>query len=283
MIDRLSSIYTVLTVVDSRDDTLHFFLGPYHLSLGAALFGALQFRNLSTALLASSHSKTSGENINQQQKRRHDAVIRRFRRSVRKLILIISIIDQLRLASILTPYNQYELYINGIYDLVLSGHIHKSHSIFNDDDFTQQVNDFRSMNNFPKESSLLATKFVKIQALLQLLSPIPHQNHSDNNSISGQTIQTRSDEITNENSSKLTIDSSNLCCTQHNQSSPLVPFPINRSISQQSTQFFSNESNSRRNTKYKSRRHSSARLKQGAVSFYTYSKSKKLFFILSIE
>jgi hypothetical protein len=178
------------------------------------------------------------------------------------------------LASILTPYNQYELYRNGIYDLVLAGHIHKSHSIFNDDDFTQQINDFRSMKNFPKESSLLATKFVKIQALLQLLSPTPH---SDNNSISGQTIQTRSDEITNENLSKSTIDSSNLCCTQHNQSSPLVPFPINRSISQQSTQFFSNESNSRRNTKYKSRRHSSARLKQGAVSF-TYIQNQKNYF-----
>jgi len=274
MVDRLSNIYTVLTAVDTRDDTLHLFLGPYHLSLGAAIFGALHFRNLSTALLASSHSKTSGENTSQQQKRRHETILRRFRRSVRKLILIKSIIDQIRIASILTPYNQYELYINGIYDLVLAGHIHKFRSIFDDNDFNQQINDFRSMNNFRKEHTLLASRFVKIQALLQLISPTPHPNQSDNNLIPGQT---RSDEITNENPSKPMIDSSNLCCTQHNQGSPLIRLPINRSISQQSTQFFSSESNSRRNSRYKLRRHSSNRPKQGTVSF-THIQIKNNFF-----
>ena len=59
-IDRLSRIYSVVQALDIRDDTLHLFLGPYHLSLGPALFTALRFKNASTALLVASQSKAIG-------------------------------------------------------------------------------------------------------------------------------------------------------------------------------------------------------------------------------
>jgi len=269
MIDRLARIYTISTAINSNDDTLHLFLGPYHLLLGPNIFGVLQFRNLSKALLASSHSKTSGENTNSYQKRRHDAAIRRFRRSVRKLILIKSIIDQLRLASILTPYNQYELYTQGVYDLVLAGHIHDARSSFDDEKFTERIKNFRSMKHSEKsDNTLIASKFIKINTLLNLFSPSPQQNQPDNNSIPGKTTQTnQSDNTTNEKSSKSLMNSSNICCSHHTQNTPLLMFPFNRSDTHPPTQFVSSEPRIRRTNKYDSRKTSSAHSRRISVRF----------------
>lgn len=266
MMDRLSRIYTPSSAIDTRDDTLHLFLGPYHISLGPAAYGALQFRNISTALL--SNSKTSqGDNTTQQQKRRrHDAALRRFRRSVRKLILIKSIIDQLRLASVLTPYNQYELYTNGIYDLVLAGHVHNDRSVFEDEKFAEKIKEFRSMNKWEKDSSLLASNFIKIQTLLHLLTPAPQQNNTDNSSTSkNETQTTGTDEKISENPTKQYLDPSTICCSQHSQNIPLLMFPLQRSFSQQTTQFLSPKSPIRRHSHYPSRRHSSAPSKEKTV------------------
>jgi hypothetical protein len=272
MVDRLSSIYTVLTAVDTRDDTLHLFLGPYHLLLGPSTFGALSFRNISTALLDSSNSKSSSNNTNQRHKRRHEAIVRRFRRAVRKLILIKSILNQLRLASILTPYNQYELYTQGVYDLVLAGHIHDFSSVFNDDDFTEQINKFRSMNKIEKDNSLLASRFIKINALLYLLSPPLNQHHSDNSAIPGKITQTSKSNdpntyTPNENSSKPLIDSTSMCCSQHSLNIPLVMVSMNRSNSLQPTSFLSREPRSRRKTGYNLTRSSSTSSNRIIVSF----------------
>jgi hypothetical protein len=270
MIDRLSKIYTVSTVVDTRDDSLHLFLGPYHLTLGPAIFGALHFKSVSAALLASSHPKTINDNTNQYKKRRHDNVLRRFRRSVRKLILIKSILDQLRLSSILTPCNQYELYTQGIYDLVLAGHIHNSHSVYDDDSFTEQIKYFRVMGKIEKENTLLASKFVKINALLHLLSPITQQQ-VDSNSTTGKIPQTVSDDSStfqnNQNQSKALIDSTNICCAQHCQTMPVVMYPVTRGASFQSNNLLPPEPRSnRRNTHRRSRR-SSIQSNQTTVNF----------------
>jgi len=224
----------------------------------------MQFKNLSTALLASSHSKAVNGTTTQYQKRRHDAAIRRFRRAVRKLIHIKSIIDKLRIASILTPYNQYKLYKHGIYDLVLAGHIHCSDSIFTDEEFIEQMKDFRLKNNLNENNPLLASKFTKISTLLHLLSPSPNQ--SENNSIPGKIQDDTNNSTTNDNSSKSLLNSTNLCCSHHFQNTQLAMIPLNRSITFQTTHFYTPESHSRRSSKHKSRRHSSKNRDQAIVS-----------------
>jgi hypothetical protein len=209
----------------------------------------MQFRNISTALLASSHSKAGHENSTHYHKRRHDAALRRFRRAVRKLIHIKSIVDKLRIASILTPYNQYKLYKRGIYDLVLAGHRHNSESVFMDEDFREQLK-----SNLDEKNPLLASKFTKISTLLHLLAPSP--NHAESNSTPGNGSQNRTDE-TNDNSSKSLLNSANLCCTHHFQNSQLAMVPINRSMSHQSSHFLAPDSYGRRHSKHHTHRSSS--------------------------
>lgn len=272
LIERLSTIYTLSTVVDTRDDSQHLFLGPYHITLGPAILGALHFKNLSTALLASSHAKTKNDNLEGKvNRRRHEAVLRRFRRCVRKLILIRSILDQLRLASILTPCNQYELYTNGIYDLVLAGHIHNSASVFDDDNFTEQIKSFRSMKTSEKENTLLASRFTKINALLHLLSPMAQQQQqTDNNSTTGKISQNASDDTKSlsENPAKSLIDSSNMCCPQHCQTIPVVLVPVSRSSNYQTTNLLPPEPYSKRGSGHKkNRRRSSTHSNQSTVRF----------------
>ncbi|UJR10293.1 hypothetical protein I4U23_014499 [Adineta vaga] len=258
MIERLSQIYSVSTVIDKRDDTCHVFLGPYHLSLGPAIFSAIHFKNISIALLSSSHIDTTNDHTNQHKNRRHEAILRRFRRAVRKLILIKSIIDKLRLASILTPYNQYELYTRGIYDLVLAGHLHNGNSNLTDDSFIQQVNEFRSMDKSERET-LVASKYMKISALLHLISPTPSLHQADNNRTIGNEHQPLSDTsnsyLMNENQSESLTEP--MCCPQHCQEESLIRFPVRRSISHQSSQFVATESRSRLNTNPSTRRKSS--------------------------
>ncbi|CAF0948774.1 unnamed protein product [Rotaria sordida] len=265
MVERLSLIYKVSPVVDNRDDTLHLFLGPYHLTLGPAIFGALHFKNISTALLASSHSKSKTDNTNQSHKRRREAVLRRFRRTVRKLIFIKSIIDQVHLASVLTPYNQYALYKQGIYDLALAGHIHGTNSVFYDENFIEQMNNTRLMSASENENPLLASKFIKINSILQLLSPPTAQQQPDNNSTIGNITEPKSDSsisyTTDENSSKSFINSTNLCCPQHINTQDGPMFPVSRSTNYQSNSFLSQESPSGVQSRRNSRRRSVALLK----------------------
>ncbi|CAF4246596.1 unnamed protein product [Rotaria sp. Silwood2] len=270
MVDRLSNIYKVSPVADNRDDTLHLFLGPYHLELGPAIFGALHFRNISTALLASSHSKSKIDSTTQNHKRRREAVLRRFRRTVRKLILIKSIIDQVRFASVLTPYNQYELYRRGIYDLVLAGHIHGTNTVFYDEEFIEQISNVRLMDNSDKENPLLASKFIKINSLLSLLSPPLSQQQSDNNPMIDNITKPRLDNsITykaDEKPSKPFINSKALCCSQHTNNQHTLMFPVSRSTNYHSNQFLSHESPSRRNSSQNLHKSSVVFLKQSSTA-----------------
>lgn len=259
MINRLSNIYNATSAIDTRDDTLHIFLGPYHISLGPAVFGAMRFKNVSKALLASSQAKTLNGNSTQSQKRRHDATLRRFRRAVRKLIHIRSIIEKLRIASILTPYNQYQLYQGGIYDLVLAGYKHISESVFTDDEFHEQINALHSTNDIDHQNPLVASQYIKLNTLLQLLSSTPHP--SENNSSPGQVPSAGSDDTkslsTNEHNSQSLIDSANICCSHHCQNARHMMFPIQRPISQSSSPFYALESRSRRDSRIEFRRSSS--------------------------
>ncbi|CAF4981914.1 unnamed protein product, partial [Rotaria socialis] len=174
-IDRLSRVYTVLTALDVRDDTLHLFLGPYHLSLGPALFAAMNFKNASTALLVNSHPTSSATTESHRRKRRREVVLRRFRRVVRKLTLVISIINELRAASILTPYNQYELYKRGIYDLVLAGRKESSNSMFSKNEFMEELENLNVEKSSGERNPLLASNFTKINHLLNLISSSQQQ------------------------------------------------------------------------------------------------------------
>lgn len=259
MINRLSNIYNATSAIDTRDDTLHIFLGPYHISLGPAVFGAMRFKNVSKALLASSQAKTLNGNSTQSQKRRHDATLRRFRRAVRKLIHIRSIIEKLRIASILTPYNQYQLYQGGIYDLVLAGYKHISDSVFTDDEFHEQINALHSTNDIDHQNPLVASQYIKLNTLLQLLSSTSHP--SENNSSPGQVPSAGSDDTkslsTNEHNSQSLIDSANICCSHHCQNARHMMFPIQRPISQSSSPFYALESRSRRDSRIEFRRSSS--------------------------
>lgn len=208
-----------MSVVDNRDDTFHLYLGPFHISLGPAIFGALHFKNVSTALLATSGSKVRADSINQSTSRRREAVLRRFRRCVRKLIFLKSVINQIQLASILTPYNQYALYKQGIYDLVLSGHLPNSCSLFNDDGFIEQVNNFRSAVDADSKSPLLSSKYVKINSLLNLLSTNTPQNQPDTISGMGNLTQAMSENPIdfgiNENNPPPLIEQTPICCSEH--------------------------------------------------------------------
>ena len=128
--------------------------------------GAYRFKYLSNLLLASSRTAAKGRG----RARRSEFVLRRFRRLVRKLIMIRMILHQLRLTSILTPYNQFELVNNGIYDLVLAGHQSDASLIFGEESFVEEIAQLRPLNHPDEKSFLLATNFIKMNTLLQLLS-----------------------------------------------------------------------------------------------------------------
>jgi hypothetical protein len=260
-IDRLSRIYTVLTALDIRDDTLHLFLGPYHLSLGPALFAALHFKNASSALLVASRSTGSTGTDNHRRKRRRDVVLRRFRRAVRKLTLVKSIIDQLQPASVLTPYNQYELYKHGIYDLVLAGRIQDSQSMFASENFLEQIGHADPMQQSGERNPLLASNFIKINNLLNLLSsstPQQQQQQSISQPLTletsatkatGKMIPIKSNEsvphVTKGNEPDASINSAEICCSHHHPTSPFIMYPVPRAPSPQPSQIFSNGSRSR--------------------------------------
>ncbi len=238
------------------------FLGPYHLSLGPALFAALHFKHASSALLVNSHSTTICGNEIQRRKRRRDAILRRFRRAVRKLTLVKSIINQLRPASVLTPFNQYELYTHGIYDLVLAGRIQEcADSMFINDTFLDQLHNFDFVSNAGERSPLLATNFIKINNLLNLLSssqPQPQSQTLDHSittttTTNGKMIRIKSNEsianmANNNNDTEALINSLTVCCSQHSQSSPYVMYPVNRPASPQPSQFLSTGYGSRCNS-----------------------------------
>lgn len=257
-VDRLSRIYTVFTALDIRDDTLHLLIGPYHISLGPALFAALHFKNASTALLVASQSISIGGNELQRRRRRREAVLRRFRRAVRKLTLVKSIVNQLRTASVLTPYNQYELHEKGIYDLVLAGRIQScTDDRFHSDYFREQIKNFDAITNAGEPSPLLASNFVKINNLLSLLSPPQQQQQQtfDQSNIptNGRMIGIKPNEsIPNAthtdtpNNTQSLINSVNICCPQHSQTSPYVMYTLPRALSPQPSQYLSTASRLRR-------------------------------------
>ncbi|CAF0976145.1 unnamed protein product [Adineta ricciae] len=273
-VDRLSRIYTVLTALDTRDDTLHLFLGPYHLSLGPALFAALHFKNASAALLVASRptAGTSNGSENQRRKRRRENVLRRFRRAVRKLTLVKSIVDQLRPASVLTPYNQYELQQQGIYDLVLAGRTQNADSMYANEDFLEQLAKFDTVSSTGERSPLLASNYVKINNLLNLLSTPSqqqqHQQHYSQTYESNPTATTEkimrmksseslvntinhSNDNNNNNSANNPgniLNSESCCCSQHRPTSPFIMFPVNQTVSPQPSQLLSSKPRSRANS-----------------------------------
>ncbi|CAF4199918.1 unnamed protein product [Rotaria socialis] len=264
-IDRLSRVYTVLTALDVRDDTLHLFLGPYHLSLGPALFAAMNFKNASTALLVNSHPTSSATTESHRRKRRREVVLRRFRRVVRKLTLVISIINELRAASILTPYNQYELYKRGIYDLVLAGRKESSNSMFSKNEFMEELENLNVEKSSGERNPLLASNFTKINHLLNLISSSQQQqqqqqqqqSHILENSMTRanrQIIKITSQEsfvnAVNNDPSSLTDptslrDSNTVCCALHRQNSPYFMLPIRSTMSPPTSQMISIGSRSR--------------------------------------
>jgi hypothetical protein len=209
-----------------------------------------------------SHPTTIGGNSTQRRKRRREAVLRRFRRAVRKLTLVKSIIDQLRPASVLTPYNQYELYTQGIYDLVLAGRIHQSaDSMFINDHFREQLHNFDLATHAGERSPLLASNFIKINNLLSLLSSPQQQQQQQQQSqivdnstttANGNMLGIKSNEsIANnptDNHSEALINSMTICCPQHSQTSPFVMYSMPRANSPQPSQLLSTGSRSRNNS-----------------------------------
>ncbi|CAM4767835.1 unnamed protein product [Rotaria magnacalcarata] len=261
-IDRLSQIYSVETFVDNRDDTLHLFLGPYHLTLGPVIFGALHFRNVSAALMASSQAKLVTDGTYQSRSRRHEAILGRFRHAVRKLIFIKSVIDQAQIASILTPYNQYELYKQGIYDLALAGHIHNANSIFGDENFIERINNVRLTNSPGRENPLFASKYIKINSLLNLFASTASQQHSNSNltteNMTPPISDTAASYSTSEDDSKTFLNSASPCCAHHSTNQASVAVPMKRPSAHHFNQLLSQEPLSKPNSRKGSRKSSTA-------------------------
>lgn len=269
-IERLSQVFPIVNVVDNRDDTLHLFLGPYHLALGPAIFGALHFRNLSAALLASSKAKQKADGTSYSRNRRREAVLRRFRRAVRKLIFIKSIINQIHTASILTPYNQNELYIQGTYDVTLAGRLCQPNSLHEKHHSHESLHDIDSLTHSEKESSLNASKYIKINSLLNLLSTNTPSNNPDNNLPRDnftQTMQDTGNKFSNtDDHSKSLIPTTTLCCSQHTKNQQNLTFAISRLNNIPPTQFLANEFQSKNNSNHSSRKNSSGFLSRKSVS-----------------
>ena len=210
-------------------------------------------------MLIASQSKVTGGNEPQRRRRRREAVLRRFRRAVRKLTLIKSIVDQLQSASVLTPYNQYELYSKGIYDLVLAGRIPTyADDMFVSDDFREQMQNFDAMTNAGERSPLLVSNFIKINNLLGLLSSPQQQQQQqtfDHSTMttSETTIDMKSSTTgtTNENVNKHAhglINSVTVCCPNHSQTSPYVMYTLPQAPSPQPSQYLSAGTRSRRSS-----------------------------------
>lgn len=197
-------------------------------------------------------------------KRRREAVLRRFRRAVRKLTLVKSIVDQLQSASILTPYNQYELFKDGIYDLVLAGRTECSHSNFWNNEFMGRIENFHSEKNFVEQNPLLASSFTKINHLLNLLSPShpnqqqQQQQHPFQTSDGGMALKNSGRmELTSRDSYSNTLnyndpaaflDPDMVCCAAHRQGSPYLMLPIRSTMSPPPSHMLSTVSRSRNNS-----------------------------------
>jgi hypothetical protein len=288
-IDRLSRIYTVLTALDTRDDTLHLFLGPYHLSLGPAVFAALHIKSASAALLVAARPPITDGTGTHRRKRRREAVLRRFRRAVRKLTLVKSIVDQLRPASVLTPYNQYELQTHGIYDLVLAGRAPDANLLFTNDNFLEQLHNIDSIECSGERSPLLASNFFKINNLLNLLSSSQQQPtqplEASIATSKGTMMRFKSNEslvnATNNNDPGGLINSTAMCCSYHQNSSPYLMFPVNRPLSPQPSQFLTTGFRSRQNSTSNLLRTPPVLSRQSTVCYrhkqiYIYVKNIKL-------
>ena len=257
----------MFTALDVRDDTMHLFLGPYHLCLGPALCAAYRFRHLSNALLAASSAKKTTNDltsIDKQRRRRREMILRRFRRIVRKLTMIKSILHQLRLTSILTPYNQYELINNGIYDLVLAGHQSNASMIFDDQTFVEEIEHLRPMTHPDDKSFLLTSNFIKMNTLLHLLST-SHQDESNRsaNLPLPEPLSTESDE----KGSEMLLDTTTMCCAQHNQYSPMIKLPTRTSMLSPTVQL-----TTKKNNTHGSQRSSLVLTRQNTVSISHRSK-----------
>ena len=227
--------------------------------MGSALFAGLRFKNVSAALLAASGLQRNQGEATSKETRRRDAVLRRFRRVVRKLILIRSILDQIRLASILTPFNQYELTSNGIYDLVLAGQQTNGQCTLDESAVAEEVERLRTLNYPEQKSFLLASNFIKISVLLHLLSP----SHTAEPNLSPTTV----DEATsNTQDPKNIMEAGGLCCSQHGQRTSLVMLPIKSPAPPPTTQLLPAASRHRINSNHSSRRTPSLLSRQNTVS-----------------
>ena len=153
------------------------------------------------------------------QKRRRETVLRRFRRTVRKIILIRSILDQIRLGSVLTPYNQHELTSNGIYDLVLAGHQSNGQCKLDEATVAEEFDRLQTLNYPEQKSFLLASNFIKVSTLLYLMTPFRAAE-------SGAPSIPVNEPTSNPNDPKGILDTSPLCCSQHGQRTSLVMLPI---------------------------------------------------------
>ena len=179
-------------------------------------------------------------------------MLRRFRRAVRKLTLVRSIIDQLQSPSVLTQYNQYELHTNGIYDLVLTERIKHSNSTFLNDDRPQKLEISDSITNAEQRNLLFASNYIKINYLLNILSSSQQSLKTENNT----TIETKNfmqiesyESMTSAKDNydrRSVINSEAICCSAHRQSPSYFMFPSRQRISSQPSQLALAGSNSKR-------------------------------------
>ncbi|CAF0884300.1 unnamed protein product [Didymodactylos carnosus] len=254
-LERLSRVYSISTALDIRDDTLHVFVGPYHIRLGPALFAAFHFKQVSQTLMQTASKKKEittnsttliGGSVHTQRRQR-EAAIRRFRRAVRKIGLVKQVLDLLQTASVLTPVNQYALHSRGIYELVL-----RRQSVLTDGSFElfEQMKNYQASN---EGSPFLSSNFVKITSLLNLLGSSTTQQQPEEGT--GNSISTKANETIlpvmekdlskNQKFNPNSIDSKDLvedlsaspnnCCVNHssviNQSLVSVPSPATPQLS----------------------------------------------------
>jgi hypothetical protein len=131
--------------------------------------------------------------------------------------------------------------------------------MFINDQFIEQLNSFDLVNNAGERSPLLASNFIKINNLLNLLSSSQQQQQQQsqtldntNTTTSRKMLRIQSTESianpTNNNDSEDPINSMTICCSQHRPTSPYIMYPIHQPMSPQPGQYLSTGSCSRRNS-----------------------------------
>jgi hypothetical protein len=151
--------------------------------------------------------------------------------------------------------------------------------MFSQDSFIEQIHNFDSTNDSGERSPLLASNFIKINNLLNLLSspqqqPQPQQQQQFENSTAmtaGNMMRIKSNESINNNDPGAFINSTDICCEHHRQTLPFITFPVRQTMSPQPSQLLPTGFHSRQNSSSNLLKTPSVLSRQSTVCYIYYT------------